>query len=213
MKQYIVTGMTCAACQARVEKAVGKLTGVKSVSVSLLTNSMGVEGEVSEADIIRAVEEAGYGASLKNAADKKENNAQGISAKLAAEEEALKDHETPRLVKRLVWSIGFLLILMYLTMGHNMLGLPVPAFLEHNHLGLALTQMLLAIIVMYINRAFFISGFRTLFRGPEHGYAGCAGIIGILWLVSICFLQDDSHDNAGDTQCGSHGDVSQSAVL
>ncbi|WP_029319031.1 heavy metal translocating P-type ATPase [Butyrivibrio sp. AE3004] len=169
MTQYIVTGMTCAACQARVEKAVGKLPGVKEVSVSLLTNSMGVDGDVSEADVIRAVEEAGYGAKPKNAADAKENKEKhSASAKLAAEEEALKDHETPKLVKRLAWSIGFLLILMYLTMGHNMLGFPVPAFLEHNHLGLSLTQMLLAIIVMYINRAFFISGFRTLFHGSPN---------------------------------------------
>ncbi|MBQ3968105.1 MAG: heavy metal translocating P-type ATPase [Lachnospiraceae bacterium] len=166
MKQFIVTGMTCAACQARVEKAVGKLPGVKEVSVSLLTNSMGVEGDASEADIIRAVEEAGYGARPKNAAETKEK--QGVRAKIAAEEEALKDHETPKLVKRLAWSIGFLLILMYITMGHNMLGLPVPAFLEHNHPGLALTQMLLAIIVMYINRAFFVSGFRTLFSGSPN---------------------------------------------
>ena len=166
MKQFIVTGMTCAACQARVEKAVGKLPGVKEVSVSLLTNSMGVEGDASEADVIRAVEEAGYGARPKNAAETKEK--QGVRAKIAAEEEALKDHETPKLVKRLAWSIGFLLILMYITMGHNMLGLPVPAFLEHNHPGLALTQMLLAIIVMYINRAFFVSGFRTLFSGSPN---------------------------------------------
>lgn len=169
MKQYIVTGMTCAACQARVEKAVGKLPGAKEVSVSLLTNSMGVEGDVSEADVIRAVEEAGYGARPKNAADTKENEKKhSASAKLAAEEEALKDHETPKLVKRLAWSIGFLLLLMYLTMGHNMLGLPVPSFLAHNHTGLALTQMLLAIIVMYINRAFFISGFRSLFHGSPN---------------------------------------------
>ncbi|MCR5148325.1 MAG: heavy metal translocating P-type ATPase [Eubacterium sp.] len=169
MKQYIVTGMTCAACQARVEKAVGKIPGVEAVSVSLLTNSMGVEGKVNESDVIRAVEEAGYGARPKNAADIKENNGKySASAKLKAEEEALKDHETPKLIKRLAWSIGFLLILMYLTMGHNMLNLPVPSFLSHNHLGLALTQMLLAIIVMYINRAFFISGFRTLFHGSPN---------------------------------------------
>ncbi len=169
MKQFIVTGMTCAACQARVEKAVGKLSGVKEVSVSLLTNSMGVEGDINEADVIRAVEEAGYGAKIKNGADTQENKEKhSASARLAAEEEALKDHETPKLVKRLVRSIGFLLILMYLTMGHNMLELPIPGFLEHNHLGLALTQMLLAIIVMYINRAFFISGFRTLFHGSPN---------------------------------------------
>ncbi len=165
MTQFIVTGMTCAACQARVEKAVGKLPGVRSVSVSLLTNSMGVEGDVSEADVIRAVEAAGYGAKLKSSAEVKQKS---TSERLAAEEEALKDHETPKLVRRLIWSIGFLLVLMYLSMGHNMLGLPVPGFLKHNHLGLALTQMLLAIIVMFINRAFFISGFRSLLhRSPN----------------------------------------------
>ncbi|MBR5658436.1 MAG: heavy metal translocating P-type ATPase [Lachnospiraceae bacterium] len=169
MKQYIVTGMTCAACQARVEKAVGKLPGVSAVSVSLLTNSMGVEGDVEEADVIRAVEAAGYGAKIKNAADVKENSGKRSSSKrLAAEEEALKDHETPKLVRRLVWSIGFLLVLMYLSMGHNMLGLPVPGFLEHNHLGLALTQMLLALIVMFINRAFFTSGFKSMFHGSPN---------------------------------------------
>ena len=169
MTQYIVTGMTCAACQARVEKAVNKVEGVRRVSVSLLTNSMGVEGDANEADVIRAVEEAGYGAKLKNSSDSKaDKNKLSASQKLAAEEEALKDHETPKLVKRLAWSIGFLLILMYITMGHNMIDLPVPAFLEHNHLGLALTQMILAIIVMYINRAFFISGFRTLFHGSPN---------------------------------------------
>ena len=161
--------MTCAACQARVEKAVGKVKGVSSVSVSLLTNSMGVEGDASEADVIKAVEEAGYGARLKNGSSTRENKEKmSASAKLAAEEEALKDHETPKLVRRLAWSVGFLLVLMYITMGHNMLSLPVPAFLSHNHLGLALTQMILAIIVMYINRAFFISGFKSLFHGSPN---------------------------------------------
>ncbi len=161
--------MTCAACQARVEKAVGKVRGVSSVSVSLLTNSMGVEGDASEADVIKAVEEAGYGARLKNGSSTRENKEKmSASAKLAAEEEALKDHETPKLVRRLAWSVGFLLVLMYITMGHNMLSLPVPTFLSHNHLGLALTQMLLAIIVMYINRAFFISGFKSLFHGSPN---------------------------------------------
>lgn len=169
MKQFIVTGMTCAACQARVEKAVGKLPGVKEVSVSLLTNSMGVEGDVSETLIIKAVEEAGYGAKPK-VGDVAQKNTEKSSAwaKLSAEEEALRDHETPKLIKRLKWSVGFLLVLMYLTMGHNMLGLPVPVFLKHNHLGLAFTQMLLAIIVMYINRSFFISGFKTLFHGAPN---------------------------------------------
>ncbi len=169
MTQYIVIGMTCAACQARVEKAVGKVEGVRNVSVSLLTNSMGVDGDASEADVIRAVEEAGYGAKPKNSTDSKANKDKlSLSQKLAAEEEALKDHETPKLVKRLAWSIVFLLVLMYITMGHNMLNLPVLASLEHNHLGLALTQMILAIIVMYINRAFFILGFRSLFHGSPN---------------------------------------------
>ena len=169
MRQYIITGMTCAACQARVEKAVGRLPGVTSVSVSLLTNSMAVDGDVSEADVIIAVEEAGYGASPKAGPDTANaGRKQNTSERIAAEEETLADHETPKLVKRLKWSVGFLLILMYLTMGHNMLGLPIPAFLTHNHLGLALTQMILALIVMYINRAFFISGFRTLFHGSPN---------------------------------------------
>ena len=166
MKQYIVTGMTCAACQSRVEKAVSRLPGVKSVSVSLLTNSMGVEGSANDNDIIQAVEAAGYGASVKGGS--KEEKKGSASEKLAAEEEALRDHETPKLVRRLVWSLGFLLLLMYITMGHNMLHLPIPSFLHQNFAGLALTQMILAIIVMYINKAFFVSGFRTLFHGSPN---------------------------------------------
>ena len=154
MKQYIVTGMTCSACQNRVEKAVSKVPGVTSCSVSLLTNSMGVEGDVKEADIIHAVEKAGYEASVKG-----ENKAQSKSA----EEDALEDKETPKLKKRLLYSVVFLVLLMYITMGHNMWNFPVPGFLVHNHLGLAIIQMLLALVVMFINRAFFINGFKTLF--------------------------------------------------
>lgn len=164
MDQYIVTGMTCASCQAHVEKAVSKVPGVKSVSVSLLTNSMAVDGTAGASEIIKAVEDAGYGAEPKNAAVQKQSSA----AKLAAEEDALKDRETPKLVRRLVLSVGFLLVLMYITMGHNMWGWPVPAFLEHNHIGLAILQMLLAIVVMIINRAFFISGFKSLFHGSPN---------------------------------------------
>ena len=164
MKQYIVTGMTCASCQAHVEKAVAGVPGVKNVSVSLLTNSMGVEGTASDAEIIKAVEDAGYGASVKGAAQAK----QGMAEKLAADEEALKDHETPRLRRRLFTSLGFLFVLMYITMGHNMLGWPVPSLLDGNHLGLMLTQMLLAIIVMYINQDFYTSGFKTLFHGAPN---------------------------------------------
>lgn len=164
MKQYIVTGMTCASCQAHVEKAVAGVPGVKNVSVSLLTNSMGVEGTASDAEVIKAVEDAGYGASVKGAAQAK----QGMAEKLAADEEALKDHETPRLRRRLFTSLGFLFVLMYITMGHNMLGWPVPSLLDGNHLGLMLTQMLLAIIVMYINKDFYTSGFKTLFHGAPN---------------------------------------------
>ena len=164
MKQYVVTGMTCASCQAHVEKAVAAVPGVTSVSVSLLTNSMGVEGTASDSAVIKAVEEAGYGASVKGASQAK----QGLAEKLAADEEALKDHDTPRLRRRLISSLGFLFVLMYLTMGHNMLGWPVPALLDGNHLGLMLTQMLLAIIVMYINKDFYTSGFRTLLHGAPN---------------------------------------------
>lgn len=159
MKQFVVTGMTCAACQAHVEKAVSKLNDVSSVSVSLLTNSMAVEGSASDEEIIRAVEDAGYGAQVKGANEAKKVLA---SEKLAANADALVDRETPKLVKRLKLSLIWLAILMYLTMGHNMLNWPVPGFLYHNHIGLALTQMLIAIVVMYINRVFFTSGFKTL---------------------------------------------------
>lgn len=164
MKQFTVTGMTCASCQAHVEKAVAKVPGVSSVTVSLLTNSMAVDGTAGDSEIVRAVENAGYGASPREEAVKKES----ASAKLAAEEDALKDRETPKLVRRLVLSVGFLLVLMYITMGHNMWGWPVPFFLVHNHIGLAVIQMLLAIIVMIINRAFFTSGFKSLaHRAPN----------------------------------------------
>lgn len=160
MEQYIVTGMSCAACQARVEKAVSCLEGVKSVSVSLLTNSMGVEGTASESQIIKAVENAGYGARKKSGAGG-ENHSAG-EANLSAEEDALKDRETPVLKKRLIFSVGFLCLLMYITMGHTMLDFPLPSFLNHNHLALTLTQLLLSSIVMIINGKFFTNGFRSL---------------------------------------------------
>ena len=164
MEQYVVTGMSCAACQARVEKAVSKVPGVTSVSVSLLTNSMGVEGTASSGDIIKAVTDAGYGASLKGAGPKTSSN----SDRYAAEEEALKDHETPKLKRRLILSVGFLIVLMYITMGHNMWGWPLPAWFNHNHLGLTLTQMILAAIVMIINKKFFTSGFSSLLHGAPN---------------------------------------------
>ena len=167
MEQYTVTGMSCAACQARVEKAVGKVPGVTSCNVSLLTNTLGVEGTASPAEIIKAVTDAGYGASPKGegAGQKK---AGSMLAKIAAEEEALKDHETPVLKRRLIASLGFLLVLMYFSMGHMMLGLPLPAFFDGNHVAMGLVQLLLAGIVMVINQKFFISGFKSLFHGAPN---------------------------------------------
>ncbi len=162
----MVTGMTCAACQARVEKAVSKVPGVTSCSVSLLTNSMGVEGSASAADVIKAVTDAGYGASLQ---DDGSSTKKGSSlAKLAQQEEALKDHETPKLKKRLITSIVFLLILMYFSMGHMMLGWPVPSFMEGNHVAMGLLQLLLSAIVMVINQKFFVSGYKSLFHGAPN---------------------------------------------
>ena len=160
MKQYNVTGMSCAACSARVEKAVSKVPGVTECSVSLLTNSMGVEGTASPEAIIAAVEQAGYGASEKCA---------GKTASSPSEaEKQLEDHETPLLKKRLIWSVGFLLVLMYFSMGHMMWGWPLPAFYNDNHVAMGLTQMLLTIIIMVINQKFFISGFKSLWhRSPN----------------------------------------------
>ena len=164
MKQYTVTGMSCAACQARVEKAVSEVPGVCGVSVSLLTNSMGVEGEAAPEAVICAMEKAGYGAAPKGAPA--ENAARGSG--FEAEEDALKDRETPKLKKRLVLSAAFLIALMYITMGFNMWGWPLPAFFTHNHLALTLTQMILAAAVMVINRKFFTSGFSALaHRAPN----------------------------------------------
>ncbi len=157
MEHYKVNGMSCAACQARVEKAVRGVTGVASCSVSLLTNSMGVEGTADPKDVIRAVEEAGYGASLAGDAGRGQ-----YSAKLAAEEEALTDHETPRLRKRLIASVIFLLILMYFSMGHTMWNWPIPAFFESDPVATGLLQLLLSGIILVINQRFFISGFRSL---------------------------------------------------
>ncbi len=164
MEQYTVTGMSCAACSARVEKAVSKIEGVESCSVSLLTNSMGVEGSASPDEIIAAVEKAGYGASKKEAVSGK--NVKTVDH--SAEEAALEDVETPVLKKRLIASIGFLVILMYFSMGHMMWGFPLPTFFEGNHVAMGLTQMLLAIIVMVINQKFFKSGFTGLVHGAPN---------------------------------------------
>ena len=165
MEQYIVTGMSCAACSSRVEKAVSKVEGVTSCSVSLLTNSMGVEGTASPEAIIQAVEAAGYGASKKGApgAGAKTGAAGGAGAAGSAED-MLKDRETPVLKQRLIWSLGFLVVLMYFSMGHMMWGWPVPAWMEGNHIAMGLLQMILAAIVMVINQKFFISGFKSLWH-------------------------------------------------
>ena len=154
MEQYNVTGMSCAACSARVEKAVSKVPGVTACSVSLLTNSMAVEGTASSESILRAVQEAGYGASRKDETPQSDS----------AREEALADHETPKLKKRLIASVGFLLVLMYFSMGHMMWGWPLPAWFDGNHVAMGLVQLLLAGIIMVINQSFFISGFRSLWR-------------------------------------------------
>lgn len=163
MEQYIVTGMSCAACSARVEKAVSKVPGVTSCSVSLLTNSMGVEGTATEQEIIKAVEDAGYGASKKG-----EGTAKAQPAQALVGEDMLKDRETPVLKRRLIASVGFLIVLMYFSMGHMMWGWPVPGFMKDNHVMMGLLQMLLTITVMVINQKFFISGFKGLLhRAPN----------------------------------------------
>ena len=160
MKQYNVTGMSCAACSARVEKAVSKVPGVTACSVSLLTNSMGVEGTASPGEVIAAVEGAGYGASEKGASAPKSGGAAG--------EDALRDLETPVLKRRLIWSVGFLLVLMYFSMGHMMWGWPLPSFYDGNHVAMGLTQLLLTVAVMVINQKFFVSGFKSLWhRAPN----------------------------------------------
>lgn len=157
MKKFNVTGMSCAACSSRVEKAVSKVEGVQSCSVSLLTNSMGVEGSASDESIIAAVEKAGYGASVA-----------GAEKKQSAETDQLKDKDTPVLMHRLIASVGFLVVLMYISMGHMMWGWPLPAFFADNHIAMGLAQLLLCVIIMVINRKFFISGFKGLIhRSPN----------------------------------------------
>ena len=180
MEQYNVTGMSCAACSARVEKAVSAVPGVSSCSVSLLTNSMGVEGSASSAQIIKAVQDAGYGASLKNGKG-------GIDH--SEEERALEDRETPKLRKRLISSIAFLLILMYFSMGHMMLGLPLPSWFEGNHTAMALVQMVLAAVVMVINQRFFTSGFKSLIhRAPNMDSLVALGSgVSFIWSTGVLF--------------------------
>ena len=200
MDQYTVTGMSCAACQARVEKAVSKVPGVTSCNVSLLTNTLGVEGTASASDIMQAVENAGYGASPKGADSAR--SAGSLTAKIAAEEEALKDHETPVLKKRLIASLGFLLVLMYFSMGHMMFGWPLPAFFDGNHVAMGLVQMLLAGIVMVINQKFFVSGFKSLFHGAPNMDtliamgSGAAFVYSTIMLLAMTRAQVDGNSEA-----------------
>ena len=181
MEQYNVTGMSCAACSSRVEKAVSRVPGVTSCSVSLLTNSMGVEGTAGAGEIIKAVQDAGYGASLKGASGEQ------ISA--SAAEEALEDHETPALKRRLIASVGFLLVLMYFSMGHMMWGWPLPAWFNDNHIAMGLVQLLLAGIIMVINQKFFVSGFKSLWhRAPNMDTLVALGsMASFLWSVYVLF--------------------------
>ncbi len=186
MEQYTVTGMSCAACSTRVEKAVSKVPGVTSCSVSLLTNSMGVEGTASADSIVAAVTEAGYGASLKGA------GAESRSA--SADEDALKDRETPVLKRRLTISIGFLAVLMYFSMGHMMWGWPLPSWFEGNHVAMGLVQMILAGIIMVINQKFFVNGFKSLWhRSPNMDTLVALGsMASYVWSVFALFLMTDT---------------------
>jgi Cu2+-exporting ATPase len=193
MDQYVVTGMSCAACQTRVEKAVSKVPGVQSCAVSLLTNSMGVEGSAAPAEIIKAVEYAGYGARLKgggaNAAGSDKGSRRDLINAPINNEEALRDSETPALKRRLVLSAFFLLVLMYITMGHHMLHLPLPKGLEHNYIALGIVQMLLALVVMNINRKFFTSGFSSLVHGAPNmdTLVAMGSAVSFGWSLAVLF--------------------------
>ena len=193
MEQFNVTGMSCAACSARVEKAVKKVPGVTSCSVSLLTNSMGVEGTASDAAIIRAVQDAGYGASPKRAGAAA---APGTGADL----DALADHETPKLKRRLIASLGFLLVLMYFSMGHMMWGWPLPHWFDGNHIAMGLVQLLLAGIVMVINQKFFISGFKGLIHGAPNmdTLVAMGSMASFVWSTYALFAMTDAQLHGND---------------
>ena len=183
MTQYNVTGMSCAACVTRVEKAVNQVPGVSSCAVSLLTNSMGVDGTADSAAIVKAVEQAGYGCSVK-----------GAEKTAAPQEDALADHETPKLKRRLIASIGFLAVLMYFSMGHMMWNWPLPAFLDGNHVAMGLAQLLLAAVIMVINQKFFISGFKALWnRSPNMDTLVALGsMASFVWSVYALFAMTDA---------------------
>ncbi len=186
MKQYDVTGMSCAACSARVEKAVNGVAGVTSCAVSLLTNSMGVEGDAAPEKIIQAVEAAGYGCREKGAAKRTVDH--------TAEEEALKDRETPVLKRRLLWSLGFLLVLMYFSMGHHMWNWPIPPWFEGNHVAMGLVQMILSAVILLINKKFFVSGFTSLLhRAPNMDTLVAMGSgVSFVYSVVVLFLMTDA---------------------
>ena len=193
MEQYNVTGMSCAACSARVEKAVKKVPGVTSCSVSLLTNSMGVEGTASPAAILSAVQEAGYGASPKNVSASKASDA-------SADLDALADHETPKLKRRLIASLGFLLVLMYFSMGHMMWGWPLPHWFDGNHIAMGLVQLILAGIVMVINQKFFISGFKGLIHGAPNmdTLVALGSMASYVWSTYALFAMTDAQLHGND---------------
>lgn len=212
MDKYNITGMSCAACQAHVEKAVGKVPGVESVSVSLLTNSMGVEGSASSEAIVKAVEDAGYGAAVQGA---EENQSSANS--LGAQEKALEDKESPVLKRRLVTSVVFLLVLMYFSMGHTMFHLPLPKFLDGNHIGITVIQMVLAAIVMFINKKFFVSGWKSVRSGaPSMDTLVAMGTMtSFLWSFYI-LMQMTRSVTDGDTKAvmaGMHNLYFESAAM
>ena len=193
MEQYNVTGMSCAACSARVEKAVSKVPGVASCSVSLLTNSMGVEGTASSAEIIKAVQDAGYGASPKRAGA-------AAASSTSADLDALADHETPKLKRRLIASLGFLLVLMYFSMGHMMWGWPLPRWFDGNHIAMGLVQLILAGIVMVINQKFFISGFKGLIHGAPNmdTLVALGSMASYVWSTYALFAMTDAQLHGND---------------
>lgn len=212
MDKYNITGMSCAACQAHVEKAVGKVPGVESVSVSLLTNSMGVEGSASSEAIVKAVEDAGYGAVVQGVEE-----SQSSTNSLEAQEKALEDKESPVLKRRLVTSVVFLLMLMYFSMGHTMFHLPLPKFLDGNHIGITVIQMVLAAIVMFINKKFFVSGWKSVRSGAPSmdTLVAMGSMTSFLWSFYI-LMQMTRSVTDGDTKAvmaGMHNLYFESAAM
>lgn len=212
MDKYNITGMSCAACQAHVEKAVSKVPGVDSVSVSLLTNSMGVEGSASSESIVKAVEDAGYGAAIQGAEE-----SQSSTNSLEAQEKALEDKESPVLKRRLVTSVVFLLVLMHFSMGHTMFHLPLPKFLDGNHIGITVIQMVLAAIVMFINKKFFVSGWKSVRSGAPSmdTLVAMGSMTSFLWSFFI-LMQMTRSVTDGDTKAvmaGMHNLYFESAAM